>query len=116
MEQIIENGVVTRGWVGVGVQEITPELAQALKLPKTSGALITEVVAGGPADKAGIKPGDVLVSVAGKPVRDYPTTLEAIAALKPNTSAVLKVRRDSQDLDFAVSVGLRPKPRRENQP
>jgi serine protease DegQ len=116
MEQIIETGVVTRGWVGIGVQDITPELAAALKLPKTSGALITEIVPGGPADKAGVKPGDTLLSVADKQVGDYAGTLEAIAALKPNTSAVLKVRRESREMNFTVNVGLRPKPRREDQP
>ena len=115
MEQIIENGVVTRGWVGIGVQDITPELVESLKLPQTSGALITDVVAGGPADKAGIKPGDVLVSVADKTVKDYASTLEAIAALKPNTSAVLKILRGSKETSLTVSVGLRPKPRREEQ-
>ena len=115
MEQIIETGVVTRGWVGIGVQDITPELAESLKLAQTSGALITEVVAGGPADKAGVKPGDVLISVGDKPVKDYPTTLEAIAALKPNTTAVLKVQREKRDMNLPVNVGLRPKPRREEQ-
>jgi serine protease DegQ len=113
MEQIIENGVVSRGWVGIGVQDITPELAAALKLPKTSGALITEVVAGGPADKAGIKSGDLLLSVAGKSVNDYASTLNAIAALKPNTVAELKVQRNSGETSLSVNVGLRPKPRRE---
>lgn len=116
MEQIIENGVVTRGWVGIGVQDITPELAAALKLPKTSGALITDVVTGGPADKAGVKPGDVLISVADKIVKDDAGTLEAIAALKPKTSAVLKVQRGSRELSFTVNVGLRPKPSREELP
>ena len=116
MEQIIEYGVVTRGWVGIGVQDITPELAESLKLAKTSGALITEVVAGGPADKAGVKPGDVLVSDADKNVGDYASTLEAIAALKPKTSATLKIQREGKDLNFTVNVGLRPKPRREEPP
>jgi serine protease DegQ len=115
MEQIIENGVVSRGWVGIGVQDITPELAQSLKLPKTSGALITEVVTGGPADKAGVKPGDVLLSVADKMVKDYASTLEAIAVLKPNTTAMLKVQRESRELNITVNVGLRPKPRREDK-
>ena len=115
MEQIIEHGVVTRGWVGVGVQDITPELAESLKLAKTTGALITEVVPGGPADKAGVKPGDVLLSVGDKPVKDYPTTLEAIAALNPDTTAVLKVQRESRELNLPVNVGLRPKPRRDEQ-
>ena len=71
MEQIIETGTVTRGWVGVGVQDLTTELAESLKLPKVRGALITEVVSGEPADKAGVKPGDVLIGVEGKPVTDH---------------------------------------------
>ena len=115
MEQIIETGSVTRGWVGVGVQDITPELAESLKLAKTNGALITEVVSGGPADKAGVRPGDVLVGVGDKPVKDYNTSLEAIAALKPKMSVVLKIQRESRDMDFTVSVGVRPKPRRETE-
>ena len=116
MEQILENGVVTRGWVGIGVQDITPELAESLKLARTSGALITDVVAGGPADVAGLKPGDVLLSVGDKPVNDYAGSLEAIAALKPKTSTVLKVQRNSREVNLSVNVGLRPKPRREVQP
>ena len=116
MEQILENGVVMRGWVGIGVQDITPELAESLKLARTSGALITDVVAGGPADVAGLKPGDVLLSVGDKPVNDYAGSLEAIAALKPKTSTVLKVQRNSREVNLSVNVGLRPKPRREVQP
>jgi len=116
MEQILENGAVTRGWVGIGVQDITPELAESLKLARTSGALITDVVAGGPADVAGLKPGDVLLSVGDKPVNDYAGSLEAIAALKPKTSTVLKVQRNSREVNLSVNVGLRPKPRREVQP
>ena len=116
MEQILENGVVTRGWVGIGVQDITPELAESLKLARTSGALITDVVTGGPADVAGLKPGDVLLSVGDKPVNDYAGSLEAIAALKPKTSTVLKVQRNSREVNLSVNVGVRPKPRREVQP
>ena len=116
MEQILENGVVTRGWVGIGVQDITPELAESLKLARTSGALITDVVSGGPADVGGLKPGDVLLSVGDKPVNDYAGSLEAIAALKPKTSTVLKVQRNSREVNLSVNVGLRPKPRREVQP
>jgi serine protease DegQ len=116
MEQILENGVVTRGWVGIGVQDITPELAESLKLARTSGALITDVVSGGPADVAGLKTGDVLLSVGDKPVNDYAGSLEAIAALKPKTSTVLKVQRNSREVNLSVNVGLRPKPRREMQP
>lgn len=112
MQQIIENGVVTRGWVGIGVQDMTPEFAESLKLPKVNGALITEVVNGSPADKAGLKPGDVLVSVENKAVTDSASMLNLIAALKPDTMALLKAIRDKDELAFKVNVGKRPKPKR----
>src|SRR3989338_5113680 len=70
MEQIVKTGGVTRGWVGIEVQEITPELAESFKLSGTEGALIAGVMRGSPADKAGIRPGDILIQVGGKPVKD----------------------------------------------
>ncbi len=79
MEQIIKNGSVTRGWIGVEVQEISPELAESFRLPGTDGAIIAGVMRGSPADKAGIVPGDVLLAVAGKPVKDAQTMLDIIA-------------------------------------
>ncbi len=115
MEQIIETGTVTRGWVGIGVQDLTPELADTLKVAKISGALITEVVNGSPADKAGIKPGDVLTGVEGKPVTDYSTTLNLIAALKPGATATLKVMREKNEFEVKLNVGKRPKPKRDEK-
>ena len=70
MEQIIKTGTVTRGWIGVEVQEITPELAESFGMPGTEGALIAGVMRGSPADKAGIQPGDVLLAIDGKKVKD----------------------------------------------
>src|SRR5471032_2816828 len=99
MEQIIENGTVTRGWVGIGVQDLTAELADTLKLPKVNGALITDVVNASPADKAGVKPGDVLVGVEGKPVTDYASTLNLISALKPGNTGTLKVMREKNEFE-----------------
>ncbi len=115
MEQIIETGTVTRGWVGIGVQDLTTELAETLKRPKVAGALITDVVNASPADHAGIKPGDVLVGVEGKPVVDYSSTLNLISALKPGNTATLRVMREKKEFDVKVSVGKRPKPRRDEK-
>ena len=115
MEQIIETGVVTRGWIGIGVQDMTPELAESLKLPKVNGALITEVVNGSPADGAGLKPGDILVGVEHKAVTDSASTLALIAALKPGTTVPLKVVRANGKLEFKVSIGKRPKPARSDK-
>ncbi len=115
MDQIIETGAVTRGWVGIGVQNLTAELAESLKLPKVRGALITDVVNSSPADKAGIKPGDVLVGVEGKSVTDSDSTLNLISALRPGHNATLKVLREKNELDLKVNIGRRPKPGRDDR-
>jgi serine protease DegQ len=113
LEQIVRSGSVTRGWIGVEVQEITPPLAESFKLGGTRGALIAGVLRGGPADKAGIKTGDVLLEVQGKPVADPAAMLNLIAALAPGSAATMKVKRQGRDVDASVTVGRRPKPRPE---
>jgi Do/DeqQ family serine protease len=110
LEQIIKSGTVTRGWIGVEVQEITPALAESFRLGGQRGALVAGVLRGGPADKAGVKPGDVLVEVEGKPVLDPTAVLNLIAALPPNTSAKMKLKRQGQDVDATINIGRRPKP------
>jgi len=110
LEQIVRSGSVTRGWIGVEVQEITPALAESFKLPSSRGALIAGVLRGGPADKAGVKPGDVLVEVQGKPVADPTAMLNLIAALAPGAPAKMKLKRQGQDVEATINVGRRPKP------
>jgi serine protease DegQ len=110
LEQIVKTGGVTRGWIGVEVQEITPALADSFKLGAQRGALIAGVLRGGPADKAGIKPGDVLVEVQGKPVADPTAMLNLIAALAPGAPAKMKLKRQGQDVEATINVGRRPKP------
>jgi serine protease DegQ len=110
LEQIVRSGSVTRGWIGVEVQEITPTVAESFGLPSTRGALIAGVLRGGPADKAGVKPGDVLVEVERKPVTDPTSMLNLIAALPPGGSARMKIRRQGKDVDTDITIGRRPKP------
>ena len=110
LDQIVKNGTVTRGWIGVEVQEITPPIAESFKLGGTRGALIAGVLRGGPADKAGVKPGDVLVEVEGRPVADPTSMLNLIAALPPGKPATVKVTRSGQEIDATITVGRRPKP------
>ncbi|HRE18383.1 MAG TPA: PDZ domain-containing protein, partial [Rhodocyclaceae bacterium] len=90
MEQIIQNGTVIRGWIGVEAQEITPELAESFGLPNSEGALIAGVVRGSPADQAGVRPGDVLLSVSGKPVKDPQVMLDIINVSTGRNSATLE--------------------------
>jgi serine protease DegQ len=115
MEQIIENGSVTRGYIGIGMQSMTRELADSLDLPKVGGVLVTSVMSGSPADKAGVRPGDVLVGIENKPVSDDASTLTLISALKPDTTAQLKVLRDKREINVKVNVGRRPKPKRDEK-
>ena len=110
LEQIVKSGSVTRGWIGVEVQEITAAVAESFRLRSTQGALIATVLRGGPADKAGVKPGDVLVEVEGRPVPDPSTMLNLVAALAPGNVARMKLQRAGRDVDAAITVGRRPKP------
>ncbi|MFA7268212.1 MAG: Do family serine endopeptidase [Sterolibacterium sp.] len=110
MEQIIRSGTVTRGWIGVEVQEITDELAESFNLPNTQGALIAGVMRGSPADRAGIRPGDILLSVAGKPIGDAQSMIELISAQTPGQQTQLKIRRTGKEVDIAVTIAKRPKP------
>jgi serine protease DegQ len=99
---------VTRGWVGVEVQDLNPELAESFSLKNAEGALIAGVLKGGPADVGGIRPGDILVAVNGHAVSDSASLLNLIAALKPGDEARLTVARKQQSMDLKIQVGRRP--------
>jgi serine protease DegQ len=108
MEQIIQSGSVTRGWVGIEVQDMTPELAESFSLKGAEGALIAGVLKGGPADSGGVRPGDILMAVNGSKVSNSASLLNLIAELKPGVDARLTVARKQQSLDLNVKVGRRP--------
>ena len=110
LEQIVARGEVVRGWVGVEIQDITPELAESFGLGDTRGALIAGVLRNSPADRGGIRPGDVLVAVDGKTVRDPKEMLDLVAALPPGKRAGFRVRRSGEEVDLEVDVGRRPTP------
>ncbi len=114
MEQIIETGTVTRGWFGVDVADITPELAESLGLPGTRGAIVGAIERGSPAEKSGVRLGDVIVAIDGKAVPDVSTALNAIAEIAPGRAVPVKVIRRNQELSLDVLVGKRrPRPRAE---
>jgi Do/DeqQ family serine protease len=110
MDQLIKTGSVTRGWVGVEMQEITPAIAESFGLENTQGVIIAGVPRGGPADKAGVKPGDVLLEIEGKPVADPQGMLNLVASLAPGSTASMKIRRQGREMSVKVVVGRRPKP------
>jgi Do/DeqQ family serine protease len=110
MDQLIKTGSVTRGWVGVEMQEITPAIAESFGLENTEGVIIAGVPRGGPADKAGVKPGDVLLEIEGKPVADPQGMLNLVASLAPGSTASMKIRRQGREMSVKVVVGRRPKP------
>src|SRR5205809_504835 len=110
LEQIIRDGEVTRGWLGIEPQELTPEIAVALALQDVDGVLIRGVLKNGPADRAGLQVRDVVLEIDGKPTRDGAALLSQIAGLTPGQQATLKVLRDRKPIALSVIVGRRPKP------
>ncbi len=115
MDQIVRTGSVTRGWIGVEVQDLSAELAESFKLTDSRGTLIAGVLRGGPADRAGIKPGDILMAIESQPVVDSTSMLNLIAALEPGKSASLKIRRNRTEMSVQVKVGKRPRPNRRGE-
>jgi serine protease DegQ len=115
MESILNNGSVTRGWIGVEPQNLSKELSESLGLPKnTAGVLLSGVLEGGPAAKGGIKPGDVLVAVNGNSTKDVRQLLNQIAQISPGNEATLKILRKDKELELKVQAGKRPKPKTIN--
>ncbi len=110
MEQIAVEGVVTRGWVGVEAQNLNTELAESFGLPSINGALIAGIIPNSPAERAGLRAGDVLIAINDKPVINSATMLNLIAVLKPNKKADLKIIRAGKQIEIAILIGKRPVP------
>lgn len=110
LESIIQHGQVVRGWIGVESQDITPELADSFGLARNSGAMIAGVVRDGPAERAGVRPGDILLTVEDKPVANTGDMLNLIAQLAPGANARLTVMRAHREARLIVAVGKRPAP------
>ena len=105
LQQLSGEGKVTRGWLGVAIQELSPELMQAFKLPNSDGALIAEVMADSPADKAGLKRGDIIVGFNGDKVRDSSELPRLVATLPPGTAATVEILREGNTLTVPVVLG-----------
>ena len=112
MEQIIRQGGVIRGWIGIEAQDITPELAESFHLKQVRGSLVAGVVRGGPADKAGLRPGDILLEIDGREILDSSTMLNVISSLKPEKKITLKLARNQSEVTLPIIIGKRPAPQR----
>jgi Do/DeqQ family serine protease len=111
LEGIVRDGQVIRGWVGIEPLELTAELAETFGLKQTQGVIITGVLQNGPAAIAGLRPGDLLLNVAGQPVKTVGELLTQIAALTPGKSVKMDVVRRTQRMTLDVTPAQRPKPK-----
>jgi serine protease DegQ len=109
MESLIGEGQVTRGWIGVEPRDLTPEMAETFSLPVKEGVLITGVLHNGPAAAGGLRPGDVVVQVAGTRVVNTAQLLNAVASLKPGEPAKIQVQRGNEALSLDVVAAKRPR-------
>ncbi|HVK32982.1 MAG TPA: trypsin-like peptidase domain-containing protein [Burkholderiaceae bacterium] len=108
MEGLVKDGRVVRGWIGVEPRDLTPDLAESLRLPVRSGVLITGVLQDGPASSGGIRPGDVVTRIGGKAVTNTAELLNVVASLPPGSEAPIGVQRGDKSLDVTVRVAQRP--------
>ncbi|MBI4842713.1 MAG: DegQ family serine endoprotease [Nitrospirae bacterium] len=113
MSQLLKDGKVTRGWIGVGIQQVTPDLADKFGLKKPDGVLVTEVLDMSPAEKAGLKRGDIILEVGKRRVSDVETLKNIIAQSKVGSRISLKVLRDNKELEITVTVTERSQEKAE---
>jgi Do/DeqQ family serine protease len=113
LEQIVRSGSVTRGWMGIEMQPLTAELAASLGAQGQQGVLVAGVMRGGPAARAGVRPGDVIIAIDRKPAREAASLLNQVAGLVPGSSVQVDLLRDGKPLVARVEIGRRPtEPRR----
>lgn len=105
LSQLKEKGRVTRGWIGVSIQEVTPELAQSFGLKERQGALVSSVQKDDPADKGGVKPGDIIVEFNGKEIKEVGDLPRVVASTPPGKTVKVKVIRDGKEKFLNVTVG-----------
>ena len=108
LQDIVQNGRVVRGWIGVESTALTPELAENLGAASAQGVIITGVLNGGPAARAGMRPGDVVTRINGQPIRTVAELRAGITALRPGTAATFTALRQGQNVEMQLVPGLRP--------
>jgi len=114
LNDIVTHGRVIRGWLGIDAQQMTPDLAASFGLKTLSGVIVANVVSGGPGDDAGLRPGDILLAIDGKPILDPRDTMVDIAEITPGTRLPLTIVRGGEKREVTLTVGERPEPRGSN--
>ncbi len=111
LEGIVKDGAITRGWIGVEPNDLSPELAETFAVKTRQGVIITGVLQSGPAAQAGIRPGDVIVKIGDVAVTNVTQLLSLVASLKPGVAAPFAIERKSQPMELQVTPGVRPRPK-----
>jgi serine protease Do len=107
LSELKDKGEVARGWLGVAIQEVTPEIARAVGLKEAKGAMVTTVYTGDPADKAGIKAGDIILKINAQEVTDSHSLTRMVGSLKPDAKIVITLWRDGRSIDLATRLQKR---------
>jgi serine protease DegQ len=110
MDQIVHTGRVHHGFFGIEPFDITPEMVEAMQLKRSEGVVVNGVLRNAPAGRAGMEPGDILLSINGSAVTDSRSMLNQIAQLEPGTNAAVRVLREAREIDLSITVGERPPP------
>ena len=108
MDQLMKNGKVSRGMMGVTIQSVDADLASSLNLPAARGAIVTSVTAGGPAERAGIRRGDVVTAINNQPVIDNNSLRNQVASMKPGSTVTVTVVRNGRDQNLQVALAELP--------
>jgi Do/DeqQ family serine protease len=108
MTQLINRGKVVRGWLGIAIQDLSPELAAGFGVKEDAGVLVADVKKDGPAAAAGLQPGDVIVEFGGSAIKDVPDLQKRVAAIEPGRAAPVKVIREKKVVTLSVTVGEQP--------
>lgn len=107
-DELMKNGKVSRGRLGILMQQLTPELAKSFNLKEAKGALIAQIEKDGPADKAGLRDGDIVIEYNGKPIADIRELSQAVASTKPGAKVKVKAMRDGKPVSLVIVVGEMP--------
>ena len=108
LQQIIEHGRVVRGWLGIEVQDLTPDLAESFGIKNAAGVIVAGILRNGPAAQAGLQPGDIMTRINGQPVRDTKEVLNTIAKIHPNNTVKIDILRRGEEQTLEGKVGQRP--------